>query len=523
MNVFELFGTIAINNMDAHKALDDTSTRAERTSARINEAFKKIGSASIKIGKAVVGGATAIGTAFAATVESTRDYRTSMAQLETAFLTNGFTAAVAKKTYQDLQAVLGETDQSVEAANHLAVLCDNEEDLEKWTDICTGVFATFTDSLPIEGLTESANETAKVGQVTGSLADALNWAGISEEDFNKKLSACTTEEERQDLIMNTLYWTYKKASDQYKDTAGEVMAANTAQDKLNGALATLGEIGEPVMSGLKSWIADMVTAAAPHLQNLVTKLVNFNETMANDIWPWIQNKAEIIFGVKLPDWETFKEDVATWWTETGPKIADTATFLLRCVGIGEWTEEDTERLRAWWDGVYAKAVEVCKWVLDPPDLPSPEAMLAKITAWWDSFKGRINLSFGIKPHIYNADLQSVSTGSDVMDAYMQSTMVNPDAPWAAGLKSLFSHASGLDYVPHDGYAARLHKGEAVLTSAEATAWRGGGNVEALLAQIVANTGAGKSIVLDSGVLVGQLAPGMDAQLGTIMNRKRRGN
>ena len=36
---------------------------------------------------------------------------------------------------------------------------------------------------------ESANETAKVGQVTGSLADALNWVGISEDAFNEKLAA----------------------------------------------------------------------------------------------------------------------------------------------------------------------------------------------------------------------------------------------------------------------------------------------------------------------------------------------
>lgn len=45
---------------------------------------------------------------------------------------------------------------------------------------CRGVSGTFGDALPIEGLIESANETAKVGKVTGVLADALNWAGISE-------------------------------------------------------------------------------------------------------------------------------------------------------------------------------------------------------------------------------------------------------------------------------------------------------------------------------------------------------
>lgn len=527
MNVFELFGTIAIQNRDANAALKDTATKAERTGKQIQEAFKKIGSVSMKIGKAVIGGATAIGTAWAANIETTRDYRTAMAKLDAAFLANNHSAETARETYKKLQRVLGDTDQATEAANHLAVLCENEQELDKWTDICTGVFATFGDSLPIESLTEAANETAKTGELTGSLADALNWAGIKEEDFQKKLEACRTEEERQNLIMDTLYWTYKKAADQYEESAADILKANEAQEKLNGAMAKIAEIGEPIMTNLKSWIADMVTAAAPHLQTLIDKLVNFDDTMTNEIWPWIQQEAKMKLGMELPDWETFKSDVTTWWTTTMPKIADMAAFTLRCIGIGEWTEADTQRLRDWWDGVAAKAVEICKWLINPPELPNPDALVSAITSWWNGIRSRLNLTFGVKAQTYAGDLASVSTGSDIGDAYVQATSVNPDAPWASGLLNLFrpngSHASGLENVPRDGYLARVHKGEAILTSAQANEWRGGGNVEALLAQIVANTGAGKNIVLDSGVMVGQLAPAMDGALGTIASRKRRGS
>ena len=117
----------------------------------------------------------------------TREYREDLARLEAAFTTAGSTSEQATAIYKDFYAVLGEEDRSVEAVNHLAQLCDTEEQLNKWTTICTGVVATFGDSLPIEGLTEAANETAKVGQVTGPLADALNWAGVSEDEFNKNL------------------------------------------------------------------------------------------------------------------------------------------------------------------------------------------------------------------------------------------------------------------------------------------------------------------------------------------------
>lgn len=99
------------------------------------------------------------------------------------------------------------------------------------------------------------------------------------------------------------------------------------------------------------------------------------------------------------------------------------------------------------------------------------------------------------------------------------------------------HADGLGFVPRDNYLARLHKGEAVLTSSEASAWRsgsmGGGDIgrlenainsmAVLLQQVVNNTASGHSVVLDSGVLVGQLAPALDTQLGTISSRKGRRN
>ena len=198
---------------------------------------------------------TGIGVALAGAAESSREYRTNMGKLDTAFTTSGHSAEAARSTYKELVGVLGESDRSVEAANHLAKLTDNEKELQTWTDICTGVFATFGDSLPIEGLTEAANETAKVGQVTGPLADALNWAGISEDEFNKQLAACSDEQERQKLIMDTLNDVYDDAAKTYKDTNKEVIAANKAQDRLNEAIANLGKMVEPIMTALKNFAA----------------------------------------------------------------------------------------------------------------------------------------------------------------------------------------------------------------------------------------------------------------------------
>lgn len=223
--------------------------------------------------KGLLGAVGAGATALVGAAESTRDYRTEMAKLDTAFQDNGHSAGAAKNAYTDLVGILGETDQSVEAANHLAKLTDNEKDLATWTgDILPGVFATFGDSLPIEGLTEAANETAKVGAVTGPLADALNWAGISEEAFNESLAECTTEQERQALITKTLAETYGEASTAYKETNADVIAANQANDAMTQSLAKVGAAVEPVLTTVKELAAELLSKLVPVIEGVLNNL-----------------------------------------------------------------------------------------------------------------------------------------------------------------------------------------------------------------------------------------------------------
>lgn len=223
--------------------------------------------------KTLAGVVTAAVTALTAAAEATRDYRMEMGKLDTAFTDNGFSSQAATGAYKELVGVLGEYDQSVEAANHLAKLTANEKELATWTgDILPGVFATFGDSLPIEGLTEAANETAKVGQVTGPLADALNWAGISEDKFNESLAKCNSEQERQQLIMSTLASTYGEASAAYKETNADVIAANQANDAWTSSLAQIGATVEPVITQVKTMGAALLSDLVPVIQTIVNNL-----------------------------------------------------------------------------------------------------------------------------------------------------------------------------------------------------------------------------------------------------------
>ena len=283
MDIFKLFGTVIVETKDAIKALEETKDAAKEAGDSVGDLgseSKKAGKTTVdsmnpippkfskvaKAGAAVVTAVVAIGTAMVEVAESTREYRLEMGKLETAFTTAGHTTEEATATYQSFYSILGETDRAVEVSQHIAKLCSNEAEMKAMTDACIGAFAMFDDSLPIEGLVEAANETAKTGQLTGVLADALNWAGSSEEEFQKKLDACNTERERTTLILDEMTSLYGEAGAAYKKNNKDVIAAMQAQEKLNDAKARFGAIVEPLVTLVKDAYGDALHFLAGELE-----------------------------------------------------------------------------------------------------------------------------------------------------------------------------------------------------------------------------------------------------------------
>lgn len=260
---------------DAKASVGGFKGEIEKAKKNVDDNMKKAGDA---IGNGIKAGVNAAKTAFAAlgaatvaAVVGTEAYRNEQAKLNTAFETAGSSAEVAKGVYTDLYKTLGESDQAVEAASHIAKLTTNQEEMAEWTNICQGVYATFGASLPIEGLTEAANETAKVGTVTGGLADALNWAGVSEDEFNKSLAECRNEQEREALIRKTLNGLYDDASKKFEKNNSKVLAQREQQAKLQDTLAKLGDTLAPVITAFTAFANDALAAVMPHISDFVNK------------------------------------------------------------------------------------------------------------------------------------------------------------------------------------------------------------------------------------------------------------
>lgn len=302
---------VTVNDNNAEKSLMnvedaalDTAGGLEDLGSAADDAGKGLDTADIAAGALVANGLSALvgklGEAVSSLVglaDETREYREDMAKLDSAFTTAGHSTETASKAYDGFYKILGESDRTVEAVNHLAEFTTNEKELAQWSTIAAGVTAKFGDSLPIEGLTEAANETAKVGAVTGPLADALTWAGISEDEFNKKLAACNSEQERASLITSTLNGEYAAAAEEYNKLTANTQAARDATNNMEQAQAALGAAIEPV-----------TTAWTNMKANALQWLVDTGLPAIQNGWQWVLDNlpaVTLLVGTLATAWLTF--------------------------------------------------------------------------------------------------------------------------------------------------------------------------------------------------------------------------
>ena len=238
--------------------------------------------------------------------ESTEEYRKAQGRLNTAFETAGYSAETAQEAYNAFYGILGDTDTATEASQLLAQLADSAEDVSVWTNIAAGVSGTFGDSLPIEGLIEAANETANVGTVTGVLADALNWVGISEDEFNEKLAECSTESQRNQLIMETLAGTYDEAANAFYRNNEALVASREAQVQMDAVLAQLGQTVSTVKGQLTAEFLPAISSVASAFNGMLTGSAGASEQFSAAVGQLVNVAVS-----KLPEFLSFGTQIIT--------------------------------------------------------------------------------------------------------------------------------------------------------------------------------------------------------------------
>lgn len=238
----------------------------------------------------IIEGAKGIIDAIGQTIDEVSEYRKIMGTLETSSKKNGYAADATSEAYYQLYWALGDDQTTATALANLQALQLEQGDLMNMIDLVTGAWATYGDSIPIDGLAESVNETIRTGTVTGTFADVLNWgskegetfgvmlkenteankewndavndAVTAEDYFNLALQDASSQQERANLVAQAMASQgLAETADAWYQNNKDIVNANDAQLQFSENAATLAERVAPAVNAVKVGFNDLFTAA----------------------------------------------------------------------------------------------------------------------------------------------------------------------------------------------------------------------------------------------------------------------
>lgn len=166
----------------------------------ISEKSGKVSSAFAPVTKAILG----IGSAAVATVPATEEFRSDLSMLENNAKMAGVGVDAARNAFEKFAVVSDEVDSSVEATSNLLQAGFTESNLQKAVENLAGAYLSFPDTLKIESLADSLQETLATGTATGQFAEALDRLGIGAEQFSEQLALIPNEIDRQNYALGAL-------------------------------------------------------------------------------------------------------------------------------------------------------------------------------------------------------------------------------------------------------------------------------------------------------------------------------
>lgn len=248
-----------IDNID-EDPIEDVEKAADDAGDALKDAGKDASTFGdmLKAG-AIVEGVSSIIDSMSQLSEETKEYQRIMGSLEVSSERAGYTAEETAATYRQLYGVLGDDQTAATTTANLQALGFAQEDLKDLTNAAIGAWATYGDSIPIDGLAESINETIQAGQVTGNFADVLNWAGTSEDDFNTKLENAADSTERANIVMEELARQgLMEAGEAWQKNNESLVESNQAAADFQDTMAEMSERLSPVLTAVQNGINQLL-------------------------------------------------------------------------------------------------------------------------------------------------------------------------------------------------------------------------------------------------------------------------
>lgn len=260
---------------DSLDDMSDSAKNAGKESLKTGDIIK-----ANLISETIISGVKALGSAFMdlakyilGSAEATREYRKDLSKLEQNTNDAGLSFDFVKDQLSLLNAITGETDSSIEGLSNLMAAGFDETGMQEALDSLIGAVIKFPDTLKIESLADSLQETIASGSATGQFAELIERSGFSVDQFNLSLEGATTEAQRHRVALDFLAKSgLAQVSEEYQKTNESIIDAEKAQFDFNDTIASFGQKIEPVITLGQQLINDVLVAMSPYIDDLIESL-----------------------------------------------------------------------------------------------------------------------------------------------------------------------------------------------------------------------------------------------------------
>ena len=452
---------------DAGDAMEEAADSALNFGDALKASF--VGNLAAEGAKALFSALVELGGAMINLDEETAEFRQQQSMLNAAFKDNGFEADTARTAYSGLFRVIGDSDEATEASQLLANLATSTEDVETWVKLAAGSWGKFGKAVPITSMIEAANEAAKTGKSVSALDDIISWSGGDAEEFGKQLEAASTEAERMALITETLSAQLGTSADAFYENNEELMRTRERQLLLNETMAELGEAVGKIKNDLGEDFAPILHEAGSAFADMLTSTEGAEERFTTAVGNLIEKGGESMAGFIQVGGKAFS-NILTGLT-SGENQGKLGEAVVNVIGaISDTLSENA--------GEIAVAAVVLLAELGIALLKSVSEVLDDVPAIIEDIKQ----AFLANKEVF-ADLGR-ELGQAFIDALLSmfnlvEKLFEPyekyGINWGPGPAIKPSRqATGLNYVPYDGFLASLHEGEMILTRKQAEMIRANG-------------------------------------------------
>lgn len=504
MEIFKLTGRILVDSRDAQNSISKTEDAALKIVSGLGKGIK----AAAKWGAAIATAAAAAGAAMAKqAIEAYAEYEQLAGGVETLF---GKSSDAVKKYANEAYKAAG-----LSANEYMETVTGFSASLLASLGGDTGKAAEYAN----RAVTDMADNANKMGTDISSIQ--ATYQGFAKQNYtmldNLKLGYGGTKTEMERLIKDA-----SKMTDVQNKLGITVDASSLSFDNIVNAISVvqsnMGIMGATADEA-STTIEGSVNAMKASWQNLLVGIADDNadfDTLVND----------------------FVESAVTAGDNLIPRLETVLDGLGKLITVGSETilpkviDILMDNLPALIDAGISLALALLDALFDPDNV-------------YKAVYGAIDLLLSVTESIGDAanstegqnaiDKLGSAIAKAIWDAIKKHFTRNRDKFYEQqeadyGINSLFSqirsdgkHASGLNYVPYDGYVAELHRGERVVPASQNGNSNSADNSDVVIAiEDLKDQMSRIAIVLDDGTLVGKLTPKINSRLGnTYYNEKRR--